>query len=196
MRGCVLKHLASLAAFLKSNYSSRVTGTQGFVSFAFYCPLIALEGRQGQNTNLCVAAGQVICHWNNTTWHMLLQMVTFQLWKMALYSCDSPPLLGRTSPQVWVSAQESVSVQITQQMMLRRESLTCLLLCITDLKCICKLFSDAILTGWPQRSAFLLLKEVCVYFSYYLYCDTSKAGWLLYFITLQTSPSDWKKRDC
>lgn len=108
---------------------------------------------------------------------------------MTLYSCDSPPLLGRTSPQVWVSAQESVSVQITQQMMLRRESLTCLLLCITDLKCICKLFSDAILTGWPQRNAFLLLKVVCVYFSYYLplvtlqklddYCTSSRCKHLL-----------------
>lgn len=38
------------------------------------------------------------------------------------YSCESPP-----PPQVWVSAQEPVSVRIGQQIVLRRESLTCLL---------------------------------------------------------------------
>lgn len=45
------------------------TWIQGFVSFAFYYILIAFDGRQGQNMNLLFAVGQVICQWNNWTWH-------------------------------------------------------------------------------------------------------------------------------
>lgn len=45
------------------------TWIQGFVSFAFYYILIAFDGRQGQDMNLLLAVGQVICQWNNWTWH-------------------------------------------------------------------------------------------------------------------------------
>lgn len=64
-----LKHLALWPFSLKSHYSRSATWIQGFVSFAFYYILIAFDGRQGQNMSLLLAAGQVICQWNNWTWH-------------------------------------------------------------------------------------------------------------------------------
>lgn len=63
-----LKHLL-LRPLAPSLITHLATWIQGFVSFAFYYILIAFDGRQGQNMNLILAVGQVICQWNNWTWH-------------------------------------------------------------------------------------------------------------------------------
>lgn len=44
------------------------TWIQGFVSFVFLLHFDCFGWRQGQNMNLHLAAGQVICQWNNWTW--------------------------------------------------------------------------------------------------------------------------------
>lgn len=53
-------HLKHLALWPLSKVSLLIW-VHGFVSFAFYYILIAFDGRQGQNMNLLLAVGQVIC---------------------------------------------------------------------------------------------------------------------------------------
>lgn len=61
MLNIVLKmHLKHLALWPLSKVSLLIW-VHGFVSFAFYYILIAFDGRQGQNMNLLLAVGQVIC---------------------------------------------------------------------------------------------------------------------------------------
>lgn len=114
----------------------RATWIQSFVSFAFYDILIAFDGRQGHNMSLLLAVGQVICQWNNWTWHAFAHGYVFA--QTTSWSHDFLPPLRRmllTHAQAQPQRARSNHVPCTQLHLAQGEEARAQESCVTHRGC-------------------------------------------------------------